>query len=331
MNVVLRATASDRSIDWHSRNEYEDIIETDTTQENNKYISSQQVHRSKPESAVKRAVANTFQAAFLDSADFNGAYDCTLHDNMNSDILFTHGKLRSKDSYKDTSHRSEEIELENLEFEKSGKIPSSSRRNFPWQRKFSTKYLAVKQKQGPYLSVGNRFAEYGLEETVADAGETESNLDEIIHDGHNSYVYEEKPQDSEHEEVLEDNRDIYNDETHKDGILNNFPPEIQETFKSDGSITGLQAIYQRKETTHRVLNQVTYPSKTEDGTRNYKHGSSSRSSENVSENNEKTQNIIRLRINNLKAKIKQELASKFDQIQNARAPTYDNIADSYMK
>jgi hypothetical protein len=152
-------------------------------------------------------VAATLQVAFLDSADFNGAYDCTLHDNMlHSDMLFTHGKLRSKNSHKDTSQKSEEIELDNLGFDNSRKIPSSSRQHLPWQGRSPTKYLAIKQKQGSCVSMGNKFAERGLEEAVADDGEIESNLDETINDKEEQepYAYEHKPEDSEYEEVLDD-------------------------------------------------------------------------------------------------------------------------------
>lgn len=129
---------------------------------------------------------------------------------LHSDMLFTRGKLRSKNSQKDTSQKSDEIGLENLGFDNSGEIPILSRQNLRWQSKFPTKYLAIKQKQGSYHSMGNTFAERGPEEAVADDGEMESNLDETINDKEDQEpnVYEE---DSEYEEVLDDDDEEYGD------------------------------------------------------------------------------------------------------------------------
>jgi hypothetical protein len=153
-------------------------------------------------------------------------------------MLFTYGKHRTKDSYKDTSQGSEEIKFVNTGFDNSKKISSSSHYNLPWQRKLSTKYPAIKQKLGPYLSMGNQFEEYGLEETLTDNEETENNPDDIMHDkeGQNSYVYEDMPQDSEGEEISDDIRHIYDedygdgDEVDNDHIENNFAPEIQQNL-----------------------------------------------------------------------------------------------------
>jgi hypothetical protein len=257
----------------------------------------------------------------MESADFNGAYDCTLHDNIRSDMLFTHGKHITKDLYKNTSQRSEEIKLVNLGFDNSKKISSSSHYNLPWRRKLSTKYPEINQKQGPYLSMGNQFEEYGLEGTVADNEEMENNTDDTIHDKEvqNPYAYEDMPQDSEDEEISDDIRHMYGEdcgdgddeeeEDDDDDIENDFAPEIQENLMSNGSNSGLQAIYPQKNAVPRVLNQVPYPAKTEYTTRCYKHGSSCKSSENGTENNERTQNIVQSRIDYLKDNIKRHMAN----------------------
>lgn len=264
----------------------------------------------KSESVVKRGVDTTYQAAYLESADFNGAYDCTLHDNILSDMLFTHGKHRTKNSYKDESQGSEEIKLVNSGFDNSKKISSSSHYNLPWQRRLSTKYPAIKQKHGPYLSMGNQFEEYGLEGAVADNEEIKKNPDVTIHDkeGQNPYAYEDMLQESEDEEISDDIRHMYDDDygngdEDDDDIENDFAPEIQETLKNDSSNSGLQAINQQKNGVPRVLNQVPYPAKTEDGTRYYKRGSSCKFSENGTENSERT------RIDYLKDNIKRRMAN----------------------
>jgi hypothetical protein len=257
---------------------------------------------------------------------------------MLSDMSFTYGKHRTKDSYEDTSQGLEEIKSESLGFDNPEKMSSSSHYNLPWQRKLSTKYPAIKQKQDRYLSTGNQFEEHGFEDTLADNEEMESSSDDTIYDreGQDSFAYEDMPQDSEDEEESDDNRHMYDEEDGDDGgngdIGNDYAPEIQETRMSDGSKTGLKDIYQQKDDgVQRVLNKVPRPSKTEDGTRSYNRGSSSRSSESGTEDYERTQNIIQSRIDHLKDIIKRQMATNFDSIQNARAPSYDNVPDGDVK
>jgi hypothetical protein len=68
---------------------------------------------------------------------------------------------------------------------------------------------------------------------------------------------------------------IYND------IKNDFARKSQGILKSGDSSTGQQAVHQQKDDeVKRILNKVEYFAKIKNGTRNYKHGSSSRSSEN---------------------------------------------------
>jgi hypothetical protein len=191
--------------------------------------------------------------AYLESADFNGAYDCTLHDNMLSDMLFTYGKLRTKDSYKDASQRSEEIKLVNSGFDNSKKMSSSSHFKLSWQRTFSTKYPTTKQEQGPYFTLSNQLEEYGHEGALADNEEMESNPDGNMYDkeGQNPYAYEDMPHNSENEEISDDNRHMYDEDSGDgdgdDDIENDFAPEIYETLKNDDSNTGMRFINRNME------------------------------------------------------------------------------------
>jgi hypothetical protein len=233
---------------------------------------------------------------------------------MFSDMLFTYGKLRTKDSYKDTSQGSGEIKLVNLGFDNSKKISSSSHYKLPWQRKLSTKYPATKREQGPHFSLSNQLEEYGLEGTLADNEEMEGNPDDIREkEGQNPYAYEDIPHKSENEEISDDNRYMFDedsgDDNGDDDVENDFAPEIHETLTNDGSNTGMQAIYEQKDGVQSVLNRVPYPAKTEDGTRSYKSGRISRFSENGPKNCDWTQYIIQSRIDHLKDNIKRQMAT----------------------
>jgi hypothetical protein len=139
--------------------------------------------------------------------------------------------------------------------------------------------------------------------------------------GEDTSAYKDKRQDSEEEEESSDNGQVYDEDGDEEGddgdndyddIENDYASKIQKTLKSDGSNTGLQAIYEREDDgVPTFLNQVPYPANTKDGTRSYEHGSSSRSSENGTEDNERTENIIQSRIDHLKERIKREMARNF--------------------
>jgi hypothetical protein len=333
--IVLRATASERTIDHHLGRGYEAVRQADATKENSKYISSQQVGHAKPKSAVKRDVATMYQVAYLDSADFNGAYDCITPDKVHSGMLFTYGKRRTKDSYKDKSQSSEGLTLEHSGFDNSKKISSSSRHNSPWNRRLPRKYLAIKQKQNPYHSMDNQFEEHWIKGTIVDNGGRESNPDENMYDKDGQNAVEDIPQDPEGRKVLDDNKYIYDegyDDAEDNGvILNDFGPEGQESVKSDASNRGHQAIYQQKYSVRRVPIQGAILAKAGDRSRSYGSGSGSRSPERWSEDEERTRNRIQSRIDQLKAKAKRRMARKFDSFQNARVPYYDSLADCDVK
>jgi hypothetical protein len=117
-----------------------------------------------------------------------------------------------------------------------------------------------------------------------------------------------------------------------DDIDNDYASKIKKALKSDGNSIGLQEIYQQKDdSVQKYLNHVPYPANIKDGTISYEHGHSSRYSENGTEENERTQNIIQSRIDHLKERIKREMARNIYSEQNARAPLHGNIANSVIK
>jgi hypothetical protein len=151
--------------------------------------------------------------------------------------------------------------------------------------------------------------------------------------GKDTPAYKEKPQDSEEEEDSYGYRHVFVDDNGDgdedyDDIDNDYASKIQKTLKSDGNKIGLQEIYQQKDDS---VNHIPYPAKIKDDTRSYEHSSSSRSSENETEDNDRTQNIIQSRIEHLKESTKREMANNFYSQQNARAPSYGNIANSDIK
>jgi hypothetical protein len=79
------------------------------------------------------------------------------------------------------------------------------------------------------------------------------------------------------------------------------------------------------------LNHVPHGAKIKDGTIGYEHSSISRSSENKTDGDERTQNIIHSRFDHLKGSVKREMTNKFYSEQNARAPKYGNIANGDLK
>lgn len=158
--------------------------------------------------------------------------------------------------------------------------------------------------------------EHGLEETLANNEEMESNPYDTINDQQNSFAHEYMPQDFKDEEESDDNRHAYD----KDGGDENYDTtydnahKIQETLKSDGSNIGRHAIYQTEDDgVHQNFNQVAYSAKMKDGTRYYKRSSSSTSSENETEDNKETENIIQSRIEDLKDRIRRKMNSNIDE------------------
>jgi hypothetical protein len=154
--------------------------------------------------------------------------------------------------------------------------------------------------------------EHGFEDAVADNEEMESNPYDTIHNRQNPFAYEYMPQDFRDEEELKDNRHVYD----KDGGDENYDTtydyahKIQDTLKSGGSNIGRQAICQHKDDgVQRNLNQA----KIKDGTRYYKRGSSSTSSENGTEDDKETEYIIQSRTEHLKDRLKRKMASNMDQ------------------
>jgi hypothetical protein len=142
-----------------------------------------------------------------------------------------------------------------------------------------------------------------------------------LNSGEDTLSYEGKRQDAEEEEEEEESFDnIHMHEDGEDGddeeygdIKSDYARKIQETGnESDGSNIGPQAIYRLKDDgVQRILNQVPYSARFKDGTRSYTRGSSSRSSKNGSDDNERTENMIHTRIENLKDRIKREMARNF--------------------
>jgi hypothetical protein len=166
------------------------------------------------------------------------------------------------------------------------------------------------------LNYDNGDWEHGLEETLADNEEMEGNPHNTINDQQNPFAHEYTPQDFEDEEESDDNRHEYD----KDGGDENYDTtydnahEIQETLMSDGSNIGRHAIYQQEDDgVQRNLNQVAYSAKIKDGTRYYKRSSSSTSSENETEDDKETENIIQSRIEDLKDRIRRQMASNIDE------------------
>lgn len=144
-------------------------------------------------------------------------------------------------------------------------------------------------------------------------------------------AYKDKRQYSEEEGDPFGNRHVFGDDSGDedyDDIDNDYASKIQKTLKNDGSNIGLQEIYRQKDDS---MNHVPYPAKIKDDTRRYDHGSSYRSSENETEDNERTQNIIHSRIDNLKEMTKRMMANNFYSEQNARAPTHGKIANDRIK
>lgn len=155
--------------------------------------------------------------------------------------------------------------------------------------------------------------------------------------GEETSAYKDKRQYSEEEEDPYGNRHVFGDDSGDsdedyDDIDNDYASKIQKTLKSDGSNIGLQESYQQKDdNVQRYLNHVPYPARIKDDTKRYEHGSRYRSSENETEDNERTQNIIHSRIDHLKEMTKREMANNFNSEQNARAPTHGKIANDRIK
>ncbi|PNF41946.1 hypothetical protein B7P43_G14630, partial [Cryptotermes secundus] len=158
----------------------------------------------------------------------------------------------------------------------------------------------------------------------------------IKDDTRETSAYKDKRQYSEEEEDPYGNKHMFgddsgdSDEDYDD--IDDYTSKIQKALKSDGSNIGLQEMYQQKDdSVQRYLDHVPYPAKIKDDTRRYEHGSSYRSSENETEDNERTQNIIHSRIDHLKEMTKRGMANNFYSEQNSRAPTHGKIANDRIK
>jgi hypothetical protein len=271
------------------------------------------------------------------------AYDDTLQSIMPSDMSFTYENSRTKD---------QRIKKASSPDSHSLKTQQTS------QNQHRITYKVEKNSANSWKPIR------GHKITDPFKSQYETTTSNPINSREDIFAYKDKPQDFEEEEDSYGNRQAFGDDSGDgdedyddidndyastiqktlmsddsgdgdedyDDIDNDYASTIKKTLKSDGKSIGLQEIYQQKDdSVQRYFNHVPYPANFKGGTRNYKHGHSSRSSEDGTEESERTQNIIQSRIGPLKESIKREMPRNIYSEQNARASSQGNIANGVIK
>jgi hypothetical protein len=315
---LLRAPASYQSQAEHSRREYEVRRQAGIKQKNYEYIPDSK-HEGSEEAKLenteisnpeKISVASNYKIPW--QRKLSKTYPESKH-KQDSNLSF-HTQFLSGTSQRLHQPGNRLVNLDDRTYSRIRKTPftdtdsSKVEQNRPNEHKITYKVEGNTSKWKPirgHKITGPFKSRHGI--TISNPLNSEED----------TLTYEVKRQDAEEEEESDHNKTVH-DEDGEDGdekyddIKNDYARKIKETRRIHGSNTGLQSIYQQKnDRVQKIRNQVPYSARINNGARSYIRGSSSRYSENETNENERRKNIIHSRIEHLKNSIKREMTEEF--------------------